>query len=384
MRLESRARWYLVALGCALALGTMLLPGLAPRLATAGIGAWLAAFGLGLSPATALFCAAGHAGSCALLGIGPRGDLDSYASFAEIGTAIVLFVLISAWRRGAQAVPGPRWAGALGILLALAGFCAAAHAAGFAGESARWSACFVASPVLAFACAGLVGRGGLLVRALAPLAAYLALRLPEHLEWLAAPAALGLALVAGDALESAPRAARMLGAAASGVLATLALLGNPPTPVAAAGEGLDAQDEWVQWRKTGEIAYTVDVDARVPVADVVLAFVSETDGRRLERPMRREALANGARFTHARMRAAHLRDSAWKVELELLGPGGAPTGVRVIDRLVLPQAPALSPALAGFLAAAWLLCLVRGGSVGLAIAATLLTAAQAAWLYARP
>jgi len=272
--------------------------------------------GLGLAPATALFAACGFAGSAVLAGRGPRGDLDSYASLAEIGAAVALVALVSVWRRGAGAAPGPRWAGALGILLALAGFCAAAHAAGIAGESARWSVGWVASPVLAFAFAGLFSREGRLgarelVQALAVLASFLVLRMPERCSLLAAPAALALALVAGDGLEAAPREARALGASACALLAALALAGNPQVPVAAAGEPLDAQDQWVQWQKLGELAYTVEVDERVPVASVVLAFVSEADGRRIEWPMQREALAKGARFTHARIHAARFRDPAW-------------------------------------------------------------------------
>jgi len=384
LRLESRARWYLVALGSALALGSMLCPGLAPRLASAGIGAWVAAFGLGLSPATALFCAAGHAGSCALLGFGPRGDLDSYASFAEIGTGLATLALVLAWRRAAEPAPGPRWAGALGILLALAACFWSARRAGFEGDSARWLPILVAAPVSAFAMAGFFSETGVLrgrrcVQALTLVATLLALRFPDRCELAAAPAALGLALCAGDALEAAPRAARLLGAAAGLLFAALALVGNPPTPVAAAGEALDAQDELVRWRKTGELAYTVEVDARVPVADVALAFVSERDGLRVERPMQR----SGDRFTHGPVRRAQLRDPAWSVQLELLGPAGAQVGQRVIDRLVLPQAPGLSPALLGFLLAALCLAFVRGGSARLAIAAALLTAAQAAWLYQR-
>jgi hypothetical protein len=139
----------------------------------------------------------------------------------------------------------------------------------------------------------------------------------------------------------------------------------------------------VQWHKPGELAYTVEVDERVPVASVVLAFVSEADGQRIEWPMQREALAARARFTHARIHAARFRDPAWSVRLELLGRDGAQTGVRVIDRLVLPQAPALSPGLALFFAAALLLCFVRGGGVRLALVAALLASAQAFWLYAR-
>ncbi len=384
LRLDARARWSLVVAGALLALGTALLPQLPPRLALGGIGAWMLARGLGLASAPALFAAAGFAGSAALAGRSPRGDLDSYASLAEIGAAIALVALVSVWRRGAGAAPGPRWAGALGILLALGGLAAAAHAAGIEGESARWSVSLIASPVLMFACAGffsaageLRGRG--LVQALALCASFLALRLPERCGMLAAPAALGLALVAADGLAAAPREARALGAAASVLLAALALAGNPQEPLANAGEPLDAQDQWVQWQKTDELAYTVEVDARVPVASVVLAFVSEADGRRLERPMQRSA----TKFTHAPVRRAHLRDPAWSVQLELFGRDGAQIGVRVIDRLVLPQAPAFSPGLAAFLAAALLSCCVRGGGARLALVAALLAAAQSAWLYAR-
>lgn len=376
--MQSRANRSLVAVGTLCALGAVLLPWLVPRLVLAGFGAWMLARGLGLAPSSALFAAVGYAGSAVLAGRGPRGDLDSYATLAEIGTALAFFALLSVWRKGAHAAPGPRWAGALGVLLALAGFGFAAHAAGFAGESARWSACFVASPVIAFALAGCASRE----RALVLLAAFLALRLPERCGWLAAPAALALTLVAAEALESAPRASRLLGAAACVLLAALAFVGNPRLAVAGAGEPLDAQDQWVQWHKARELDYTVEVDARVPVANVVLAFVSERDRRRVEFPMQREALPAGARFTHARLRAAQLRDPSWSVQLELFGKQGAQTGVRVIDRLVLPQAPAFSPGFAAFLAAALLLCCVRGGAARLALVAALLAAAQGAWLYA--
>jgi len=368
-------RWPFVVAGSLLALGAAAVPLLVPRLVCGGIGAGLLAFGLGLAPASALFAACGFGGCAALVGRGPRGDLDSYASLAEIGAAIVLTALLMVWRRGTLSAPGPRWAGALGVLLAFAGFCAAAHAAGLAGEHARWSASIVASPVLAFALAGGASRE----RTLALLAAFVALRSPERCGWLAAPAALGLALVAAEALESAPREARALGAAACALLAALALAGNPQAPVAAAGEPLDAQDEWVQWRKSGELQYAVEVDVRAPVASVILALVSEEDGRRVEIPMQRA----GTRFTHARVPAAHLRHPAWSVQLELLGSGGAQVGLRVIDRLVLPQAPAFSPALAAFFAAALLLCFVRAGGARLALAAALLAAAHAVWLYAR-
>jgi hypothetical protein len=370
-------RWPFVVAGSLLALCV-------PQLVCGGIGAGLLAFGLGLGPASALFAACGFAGCAALGGRGPRGDLDSYATLAEIGAAIVLVTLVAVWRRGTQMAPGPRGAGALGILLALAGFAAAAHAAGIAGESARWSVALVASPVIAFAFAGFVsGTGELrartLVQAFALLASYLALRMPERCALLAAPGALGLALVAADGLQSAPREARALGAAACALLATIALVGNPQAPIAAAGQPLDAQDEWVHWQKSGELAYTVEVDKRVPVASVLLVFVSEADGRRIERPMQRSA----ERFTHLPVRRAHLRDPAWSVQLELLGPAGAQIGVRVIDRLVLPQAPALSTGLALFFAAALVLCFVRGGGARLALVAALLAAAQAAWLYVR-
>ena len=349
-------RWPLVAVGSLLALGV-------PHLVSGGIGAGLAALGLGLAPATALFAACGYGGCATLLGRGPRGDLDSYASLAEIGAAIVLAAMLAVWRRGTRAAPGPRGAGALGILLALAGFCFAAHAAGLKGESARWSASLVSSPVLAFALAGCASRE----RTLALLAAYVALRLPESCGWLAGPAALALALVAAEALETAPREARALGATACALLAALALLGNPQTPVAAAGEPLDAQDEFVQWRRTGEFEYAVVLDPRAPVSRALLVFVSESDGQRVERPVR----------------AAQLRDPAWRVQLELFGPTGAQAGVRVIDRVILPQAPALSPALGAFLAAALILCFVREGGARLALVAALLAAAQSAWLYVR-
>jgi len=374
-RLEARERWPFVVAGALLALGAAAVPLLVPRLVCGGIGAGLLAFGLGLAPASALFAACGFSGCAALGGRGPRGDPDSYASLAEIGAAIVLTALLVVWRRGTHSAPGPRWAGALGVLLAFAGFCAAAHAAGLAGEHARWSASIVASPVLAFALVGGVSRE----RTLALLAAFVALRLPERCGWLAAPAALGLALVAAEALESAPREARLLGAVACALLAALALAGNPQAPVAAAGEPLDAQDEWVQWRKSGELQYAVEVDARAPIASVLLVFVSEADGRRIERPMQRSA----QRFTHAPVRRAQLRDPAWSVQLELLGPAGAQVGLRVIDRLLLQQAPALSSGLALFFAAALILCFVRAGGARLALAAALLAAAQSAWLYVR-
>jgi len=382
--LEARARWSLVVAGSLLALGAAAAPLLLPRLVCGGIGAGLLAFGLGLAPASAIFAACGFAGCAALAGKGPRGDLDSYASLAEIGAALVLAGLVAVWRRGSAMAPGPRGAGALGILLALAGFAAAAHAAGIAGESARWSVALVASPVIAFAFSGCVSgsgelRGRTLVQALALVASYLALRMPERLGMLAAPGALGLALVAADGLQSAPREARALGAAACALLATIALVGNPQAPIAAAGEPLDAEDQWVQWQKAGELAYTVEVDERVPVASVVLAFVSEADGRRVEWPMQRSA----ERFTHALVRREHLRDPAWSVQLELLSPAGAQVGLRVIDRLVLAQAPALSPALVLFFAAALILCFVRGAGARLALVAALLAAAQSVWLYVR-
>jgi hypothetical protein len=391
-RLQTRARWILVAAGAALALGAAQCPWLAARLALAGIGAWMLGKGLGLASATALFSAVAYLGSGALLAFGPRGDLVSYPSLAEIGTLLATLALVRTWRRAAPDSSGPRWAGALGILLALCACFWCARAAGLASESSRWLPLLVASPVLAFAGAGLAAEKGVLrgrgvLQAATLGALFAAVHYPDRCALVAAPAALGLALCAGDGLEAAPRAARALGAACCALLAILALGAGGPAPLAASGEPLDGQEAWVSWHRLaalpGELAYEVEVDARVPVAAVVLAFVSETDGRRVEWPMQRAAIPAGARFTHAPVRRAHFRDPAWSVELELVGQQGLQIGKRVIDRLVLPQAPALSPALLGFLAAALLLCATRAAGARLALAAALLAALQAAWLYAR-
>lgn len=375
-----------------LALGAAGLPWLVPRLALAGVGACMLARGLGLAPATALFAAAGYLGSGALLGLGPRGDPDSYASFAEIGTGIATLALVLAWRRTTPPAPGPRWAGALGILCALAACFWSARRAGFENESARWLPVWLAAPVLAFALAGFVAeegvlRGRTLVQALALLAAVLALRFPDRCALAAAPAALGLALCAGDALETAPRGARALGGAACVLLAGLALAAGEPVATWTLPEPIDAQDEWVRWQprvaRAGELAFEVEVDARVPVAAARLVFQScGEQERRIEYPLLREALPGGARFTHAPVALASLREPAWSVRLELLGPQGTQTGERVIGALLLPRAPGCSWSFLAFALAGLLLLAARGPTWRVALAGTLLVAAQAVWLYA--
>jgi hypothetical protein len=375
------SRGSLVAAGSALALGAAQLPWLPARLALAGIGAWLAASGLGLAPATALFSAAGYLGSGALLVYGPRGDPASYASFAEIGTGIAALALLLAWRRASPPAPGPRWAGALGVLLAL----------GACTFGARWLGVWLAAPVALFALAGLAAdagvlRGRNLVQALALFAAVLALRFPDRCGLAAAPAALGLALCAGDALEAAPRAARALGAAAFVLLAATSLYAGRSEPTAALPESLDEQDQWVRWRerpsRAGTLAWDVEVDARVPVAAVRLVFLSTgEEARRLEYPMEREALSGSARFAHAPVALAGLPEAAWSVRLELLGPQGQQTGERVIGALLLPRAPPFSPALLGFVLAALCLAFARAPAARVALAGCALVAAQACWIY---
>ncbi|MBK7641733.1 MAG: hypothetical protein IPJ19_01570 [Planctomycetes bacterium] len=391
--MQSRARWSLVAAGCALALGSALLPWPEARLALGGIGAFVCARALGLAAATGAFVAAGYAGSAALAWIGPRGDHASYASFAEIGTGMATLALLLAWRRTNPPAQGPRWAGALGILFASGACFWSARSSAPDGQASGWFTVFVAAPVWVFALAGCASAAGVLrrrglVQLAALVATLLALRYPAGCALTAPVGALALALCAGDALESAPRAARTLGAAVFALLAALAWSGLAAPPGAGGGEPLDTHDEWVQWQRLpalpGTLAYAVEVDARVPVASVVLACVGEDDGRRVEWPMRREALPAGARFTHAPVRLARLAERGWRVELELFGKNGERTGVRVIDRLVLPQAPAFSFGLLAFVLAG-LLCagLLRSAAARTALAAALCSAAQAVWFYAR-
>jgi hypothetical protein len=98
--------------------------------------------------------------------------------------------------------------------------------------------------------------------------------------------------------------------------------------------------------------------------------------------MQREPGAGGARFTHEPVVLAGLREPAWSVRLELCDARGVRTGERVIGALLLPRAPEFSPALLAFVLAALCLALAPGPRARVALAGTLLVAAQAAWLYA--
>jgi hypothetical protein len=391
--LESKTLWSLVAAGSLLALGAAALPWLVPRLVLSGLGAWLAGSALGLPRVTALFSACGYSGSAALLELGPRGDPASYTSLAEIGTGIATVGLVLAWRSNRLSASGPRWAGGLGVLLALAACYWSACHAGFESDSARWLPALVPTSVALFALAGFCSEAGVLrgravLQFLTLAATVCALRLPDLCAACSIPAALGLALCAGDALESAPRASRALGGAAFVLLAALALWVNAPEPIIRPSERQDAQVEWVRWRPSlvpnGLLSWEVEVDARVPVTDIVLVLASAGEsGRRLEYPMRREAIEGGARFTHAPIARAHLRECSWTAKLELIGAQGTQIGERVIGTLLLPQAPGLSLAFSCFLLAGLCLLCMRGSSVRSAWAGTLLAATQAAWLYAR-
>ncbi len=410
---ETRSRTLALVAGLVLVLAALVDPGL-ERCAFAAAGAGLTGWALGLGLLPALVAGLGWAGSGALvLGAGRAGE-GTPIPLAVLGALLLLAALVLSWRRAQEApAVGPRWAGALGVLLALGGTASFALRQGLpgelclalvpdllhtprqgafrgAGEFGSWARASLAVPVLLFALASLFSATGAL-RARAPLqlATLLACAAGVRWSWCAAPGALGLALCAGDGLQRSSRAARALAAAAFALLVLLAFATLERDPPAARVE-LDTPDEWVRWRPLapGRDPLHYEVQTRAGwVESVELVCVRrDAEGAALSErrwPLQRDAAEPRSRFTHAPIPLAALGRGAWSVELEvaLAAPHGTGTGRRVIDAVALPRAPQLSGALLGFaLAALCALALAQVSARSAALLACALVLLQAVWL----
>lgn len=370
--MEARPRTLELLAGAGLCALAPLAPQPWVRAALGCAGAGLVARGLGLSGWAAGLAALGFAGSGALsFGIGASG---SAPDLVLLGALCVLAALLRAWRASEAATPPRlRWAGALGVLLGLAGCVLLAQARGVAceralalvpdlfhapaaggfrgeGRFAEWVRLFVAAPVWLFALSSAASQRGVLrARGGLQLATLASLALAPSVPVLQLPAALGLSLCAGDGLARSAPAARALAAAAFALLVLLAVASVPPERAGPRTE-LDWPDDWLSWSAVpASNALAWEFQARpgwFPRLEIeCVRHAGEQSTLELRVPLERTAAAGVERWSHAPIALAELGRGRWSFEvpLQLSEARGLARGRRVIGALDLPREPSLTP-----------------------------------------